>query len=143
VSRWPSNRRPETSRLLKVGQDMLHVRIKLRLGACYRVRIPTIRRVRVGRSSRPPVHDERYGPPGKDVCIGWHKAAARGWVGVVEDPRRGFNGVRGGSGGLWSRSVDRGAARRPIFCRKVRQNTARIDRTAGNTAICRIFCGQY
>jgi len=33
-------------------------------------------------------------------------------------------------------SADRGAARRTIFCRNVRQNTARIARTVGNTAIC-------
>ena len=30
-------------------------------------------------------------------------------------------------------------ARRTIFCRNVRQNTARIDRTVGNTAISRTF----
>ena len=30
-------------------------------------------------------------------------------------------------------------ARRTIFCRNVRQNTARIDRTVGNTAISRDF----
>jgi hypothetical protein len=30
-----------------------------------------------------------------------------------------------------------GAVRRTIFCRNTRQNTARIDRTAMNAAICR------
>ena len=27
---------------------------------------------------RPPVHEERYGPPGVDVCIGWHKGRSMG-----------------------------------------------------------------
>jgi hypothetical protein len=41
-------------------------------------------------------------------------------LGVVEDPRRGFNGARGGLGGPWSKSADRAVARRTIFCRNVR-----------------------
>jgi hypothetical protein len=31
---WPPYARPETSRLLKADHDMLHVRIKMRLGGC-------------------------------------------------------------------------------------------------------------
>jgi hypothetical protein len=58
---------------------------------------------------------------------------------VVEDPRRSFNGVRGGFGGLWSRSVDRRRARRMISWRNVQQSTARIARTFDNMAICRTF----
>jgi hypothetical protein len=36
-------------------------------------------------------------------------------------------------------STDRAVARRTIFCRNVRQNTARIDRTAINLPICSTF----
>jgi hypothetical protein len=60
-------------------------------------------------------------------------------LGAVEDPCRGFNGVRGGSGGPWSKSADRETARRTIICRYVRQCTARIARTAMNIVICRTF----
>ena len=35
--------------------------------------------------------------------------------------------------------VDRRAARRTIFCRNVRQNSARIARTVFNVAVCRTF----
>jgi len=78
-ARWAPYGRPETSRLLKVNHYMLHVRIKMRLGRCVLSRQDTdYTEARVGRSSRPPVHDERYGPPDMDVCIGWHKGRSMG-----------------------------------------------------------------
>jgi hypothetical protein len=58
---------------------------------------------------------------------------------VVEDPRSGLNGIPDGFEGPWPRQGDWGAARRAIFCRNDRQNTARIDRTAHNGAFCRTF----
>jgi len=58
---------------------------------------------------------------------------------VVEDPRRRFNGVRGGFGGLWSRSVDRRTARRMISWRNVQQDTARNARIIDNMLIYRTF----
>ena len=61
------------------------------------------------------------------------------WLRAVETLRRGFNGVRGGFGGPWSKSADRVAARRTIFCRNVRQSTDRIARTAMNVVICGYF----
>jgi hypothetical protein len=33
-ARWPPYGRPETSRLLKVNHNMLHVHLKMRLGGC-------------------------------------------------------------------------------------------------------------
>jgi hypothetical protein len=33
-ARWPPYGRPETSQLLNVNHDMLHVRIRMRLGGC-------------------------------------------------------------------------------------------------------------
>jgi hypothetical protein len=36
-------------------------------------------------------------------------------------------------------STDRAVARRTIFCRNVRQNTARIARTIDNVVVCRDF----
>ena len=55
------------------------------------------------------------------------------------DSRRGLNGIPDGFEGPWPRQGDWGAARRAIFCRNDRQNTARIDRTAHNGAFCRAF----
>ncbi len=89
---------------------------------------------------RPRVLYERYGPPDMDVYkpLRGPQHGVRA-LGVVEDPRRGFNDVRGGSRGPWSKSADRAVARRTIFCRNVRQNTDRSARTVGNTAISKDF----
>ena len=43
---------------------------------------------------------------------------------------------------LWRTMVEvsrSGSARRRIFCRNVRQSTARIDRTVANVSVCRAF----
>jgi hypothetical protein len=40
-ARWPPYGRPETSRLLKVDHNVLHVRIKMRLDAWHSLRTPT------------------------------------------------------------------------------------------------------
>ena len=120
--RWPSYGRPEISRLIQVDHYMLDVRIKMRLGAYASSRPDTHYAGRgVVRSLGPRVEYRRSGLPG----IGVYTSRFEGryvWLGprVVEDPRRGFNGARGGLGGPWSKSADRAVARRTIFCRNVR-----------------------
>ena|SRR5215203_5068276 len=68
----------------------------------------------------------------KDATWGWAPQA-------VKDSRRGFNGARDGLRGSWSKSADWETARRTIICRKVRQSTARIDRTARMVLISRDY----
>jgi hypothetical protein len=58
---------------------------------------------------------------------------------VLEDSRRGLNGIPDGFEGPWPRQGDWRAARRTTFCRNVRQNIDRIDRTARSMEICRCF----
>jgi hypothetical protein len=67
-ARWLPYGRPETSRLLKVNHYMLHVRIKMRLGACAASSQDTdYAGAGGGQELRPPVHDERYGLPDMGV----------------------------------------------------------------------------
>jgi hypothetical protein len=54
-----------------------------------------------------PVHGERYSLSDMDVYTSRFKDATRGWAPqVIQDSRRGFNGIRGGFGGLWSKPAD-------------------------------------
>ena len=71
MSRWPSNRRPETSRLLKVGQDMLHGRIKLRLGGCVLSRQDTDYTEGEGRQEFTAPGPRREVRPAWQRCVYW------------------------------------------------------------------------
>jgi hypothetical protein len=83
---------------------------------------------------------ERYGLPDIGVYISRLEGHSMGL---------GPRGHRGSTPRLQRRSrrpwramvevVDRRAPRRTIFCRNVRQNSARIARTVFNVAVCRTF----
>jgi hypothetical protein len=84
-ARWPPFGRPETSRLLELDHYMLHVSIKMRLGAYASSRQDTDTDTGAGGSQvlRPPVHDERYGLTDIDVYTSDLKAVEYGQAGRV------------------------------------------------------------
>ena len=62
----------------------------------------------VVRSLGPRVHYQKYGLPDMDVYISRFEGRNTGLgSSAIQDSRRGFNGIRGGFGGLWSKSADR------------------------------------
>jgi hypothetical protein len=139
-ARWPPYGRPESSRLLKVDHNVLHVRIKMRLDECAASSQNTDADTGVGAGVMAPVHDERYGLPDMDVCISCLNGCS---MGLGPRGRRGLTPrLQRRSRRLWRAMVEvgrSGAPRRTIFCRNVRQNSARIARTVFNVAVCRTF----
>jgi hypothetical protein len=121
-ARWLPYSRPETSRLLKVDHDMLHLRRLMRSGAYASSRQDTdYAGAGDGQELRPRVHYERYGLPDIGVCTRRFEGRYI-WSGL--QGRRGPTPrLQRRSRQLWRAMVEvsgSGAARRTIFCRNVR-----------------------
>jgi hypothetical protein len=89
---------------------------------------------------RPPVHNQRYGLPDFGVCTSQFEGRNTR-LGPLRSSRTHAAASTAFEAALGhhARGQRIGAARRTIFCRNVRQTTARIDRTIDNVVVCRDF----
>ena len=136
---WPPYGRPEISRLLKVDHYMLHVCIKMRLGAYASSRQDTdYAGAGVVTSLGPRVEYRRSGLP--DIDVYTSRFESRNTRLGPSDRRGPTPRLQWRLRRLWRAMVEvsrSGTVRGMIFRHKIQQNTARIDRTARNVAFCR------
>jgi hypothetical protein len=138
-ARWLPYGRPETSRLRKVDHYISHTGRKMR-STRHLVRILTMRGPGVVRSLGSRVEYRRSGLPG--IGVDTSRFAGRNTRLGPSDRRGPTPRLQWRLRRLWRSMVEvsrSGTVRGMIFCHKIQQNTARIDRTARNVAFCRTF----